>query len=369
MITTIIVILRGDSVSFCYYDDKDKGPARGEWISEERLSEVVGYAGDNSLLINFLHCNEELPQNLKAIIDGIPHIDIMPLNLLGKNNEGIAVINECDIDQICNIEESSENNLILRLPKSRLGELARIFESLIGKFKRLNITLLGIDLYKDEDLEEYGNQLGIIRDILIGEYEEGNSPEVNILSDRIILDKMNNCNAGFLHVTYAPNGHFYICPGFYYDDPENSIGSVAEGIKIKNEQLLRIDHAPICLNCDAYQCRRCVWLNRKTTLEINIPSHEQCVLSHLERNAAKSMLDYLKKSNFNFKDYQDIEPLNNLDPFELVNRKDKLFNFNGVLKKDMKNDIRENEIRKLSERNLLLEIYRMQKEILQYLKK
>ncbi|GHS94395.1 hypothetical protein AGMMS50239_18130 [Bacteroidia bacterium] len=85
-------------------------------------------------------------------------------------------------------------------------------------------------------------------------------------------------------------GKFYICPAFYLADENNFVGDLTQGLIIKNKQLYQITYAPICSNCDTYQCKRCVWLNKKTTLEINTPSHEQCVTAHLERNASRELL-------------------------------------------------------------------------------
>lgn len=47
--------------------------------------------------------------------------------------------------------------------------------------------------------------------------------------------------------------------------------------------------------CDAWHCKRCVWQNKKTTLEVNTPSREQCVLSHIERNATRSLLAKIRE--------------------------------------------------------------------------
>lgn len=69
-----------------------------------------------------------------------------------------------------------------------------------------------------------------------------------------------------------------------------SIGDLQNGMNIKNSQLYKLDYAPLCRQCDAYQCKRCIWLNRKMTYEVNIPSHEQCVMGHLERNASRNLL-------------------------------------------------------------------------------
>ena len=85
------------------------------------------------------------------------------------------------------------------------------------------------------------------------------------------------------------------CQGENYDAAADSIGDLEHGLDIKNKQLYQLDHAPICRHCDAWQCKRCIWLNRKMTLEVNTPSHEQCVLAHLERNASRELLQNIRK--------------------------------------------------------------------------
>ena len=133
---------------------------------------------------------------------------------------------------------------------------------------------------------------------------------------RIILDKMNNCNAGYENVTLAPDGNFYVCPAFYNDDDYN-VGSVNSGIDIKNQHLYRIAYAPLCRNCDAYQCRRCIWLNKKTTLEVNTPSHEQCAVSHVERDVSRKLLMNMQKGGVaNFHD-KEIKEISYIDPFDV----------------------------------------------------
>ena len=135
------------------------------------------------------------------------------------------------------------------------------------------------------------------------------------MTDRILLDKMNNCEAGLENITIAPNGKFYLCPAFYYENPKNSVGNLNEGLQIKNKQLLKLDHAPLCRKCDAYHCNRCLWLNQQTTWDINTPSHEQCVVSHLERNASKRLLEQLQSIGL-FSD-KSITEITYLDPFDV----------------------------------------------------
>jgi CXXX repeat peptide maturase len=128
---------------------------------------------------------------------------------------------------------------------------------------------------------------------------------------------MNNCDAGIANITLAPNGKFYVCPAFYYNDADDDIGDLEKGLDIKNAQLFHLEYAPLCRICDAYQCRRCVWLNRKTTLEVNTPSHEQCVVSHLERNQSRLLLERLRQET-SFKSDADMKEIDYLDPFDIL---------------------------------------------------
>lgn len=161
-------------------------------------------------------------------------------------------------------------------------------------------------------------------------YVSGQYPQINILTDRVFVSQMNNCDAGNTNITIAPDGRFYVCPAFYYEKAENefmglggpkespfSIGDLTNGLDIKNKQLYKIDHAPLCKTCDAFQCKRCVWLNRKMTYEVNTPSHEQCVIAHLERNASRKLLQNLKDKVSIMKDIEQIKEINYLDPFDV----------------------------------------------------
>ena len=147
-------------------------------------------------------------------------------------------------------------------------------------------------------------------------YVEDKTPQLNLLTDRMMLSQMNNCGAGETSITLAPNGKFYVCPAFYYEDENDSIGDLEHGLNIKNKQLYRLDHAPICRHCDAWQCKRCIWLNRKTTLEVNTPSHEQCVMAHLERNASRKLLNNIRKHGTFLPEQEEIKEINYLDPFD-----------------------------------------------------
>jgi CXXX repeat peptide maturase len=159
--------------------------------------------------------------------------------------------------------------------------------------------------------------------MLTESYKEGQSIELNFITDRLNLHKMKNCDAGIKHITIAPNGKFYICPGFYFDNEDDYIGDLSNGPNIKNQHLLNLDYSPICRICDAYHCKRCIYLNNKTTLELNTPSHQQCVLSHIERNSTINLLDLLDPKANSVSESISIPHINYLDPIDILEEKKK----------------------------------------------
>ena len=180
---------------------------------------------------------------------------------------------------------------------------------------RLNVVITDVDTFTEQDFERYKQILHALSEHVEKLYVESKSPQLNILTDRMMLEKMNNCGAGDSNITLAPNGKFYVCPAFYYENEENCIGDLKHGLDIKNPQLYKLNFAPICRHCDAYQCKRCIWLNRKITLEVNTPSHEQCVVAHLERNTSRELLENIRKHGMFMPDIE-IKEIDYLDPFD-----------------------------------------------------
>ena len=178
----------------------------------------------------------------------------------------------------------------------------------------LNAKILAKKAGAECATSDYKEILNEIEKSVEGILVRNESIQINFLTDRIALESMNNCNAGCETITVAPNGKFYICPAFYHENSEDYCGNLVSGLNIKNPQLYRIDHAPICKHCDAWHCKRCVWLNRKMTLEVNTPSYQQCVLSHIERNISRDILENIKKSGYQTD--SEISKIDYLDPFE-----------------------------------------------------
>lgn len=302
MIQYLIILLDDTSVSFCHYENT-KNERR--LIPLEALRLGIRFGMMENLMIQFVYPDYELPQEYQEAIESIDHSKIKPYK------EGADVWVTDKVEDI-----SSDIPVVLRINKERLLAHVQEISEAIGKVSRLNIVLTDVESFTEEDFAHYKSLLGKLLDSLEQLYVDGKTPQLNLLTDRMMLKQMNNCGAGDTTITLAPNGKFYICPAFYYEDEADSIGDLENGLDIKNKQLYRLDHAPICRHCDAWQCKRCIWLNRKTTLEVNTPSHEQCVLAHLERNASRKLLSDIRKRGTFLPEQGDIKEIDYLDPFE-----------------------------------------------------
>ncbi len=193
----------------------------------------------------------------------------------------------------------------------------------------MNISIVDIENFQDNQIEAYKNALSAWSTVLVEQIKVGKQTQFNLLTDRIHLKEMHNCDAGVGNITLAPNGKFYLCPAFYYDEQMGisnrmnhvtkesirSVGDLENGLDIPNQQLLKLDHAPLCRICDAYHCHRCIWLNQKLTWDANTPSHQQCIMAHLERNASRNLQKKLQAEGFQVN--EEIKEITYLDPFEV----------------------------------------------------
>lgn len=312
MLKYLIIQLSDDAVSFCHYPQK-KDSQRNIDISD--LKKGIFWAMKENVTVQFLYPRRLLSYNYKDVVESIDHVKIV-----SNQCEDFEVARKADIIVFENIKEIDTETIqpniayVLRGPKEDIFNSVDILKEILAKSNRTNIVITDIEDFSEDDYNLYNTFLGHLITIIKSEYLNGHYTQLNLLTDRMLLDDMNNCGAGFESITLAPDGNFYICPAYYLSS-EQPVGNVNDGVNIKNQQLYQIDHAPICRICDAWQCRRCVWLNKKTTLEVNTPSHEQCVVAHIERNASRKLLAEIRKIG-QFLPDKEISSIDYLDPFD-----------------------------------------------------
>ena len=326
MLQYLVILLDDTSVAYCHADNPLKGR---NLIPLETLKKGILFGMKQNLMIQYVFPNYELPKEYAEVIESIDNVKIYPVGC--KPVTGIEDGNDADVEAANEVPEKEEaKNLVLRLTFTEMLKQKDAIAKLFASGARVNLCITDVEQFSDEQMEAYKQVLKEWNATLLDLYKQGQSPQFNLLTDRMMLEKMHNCEAGVSNITLAPNGKFYLCPAFYYDEQtkvdnqlnhhqptsDNSVGDLEKGLDIPNLQLLKLDHAPLCRNCDAYQCRRCLWLNRKLTWDLNTPSHQQCVMAHIERNASRDLLNDIRKVG-EFMPEIDIKEIDYLDPFEV----------------------------------------------------
>lgn len=242
MLQYLIILLDDTSVSYCHYENLKK---ERRLISLENLKKGIIFAMKENLMIQFVYPDYDLPNEYKELIETIDHVNIRPMSDRKNVGADILVLNGWEYwDESAS---DSDGIYILRTDKDAFFSNYKLIAKCLRLIKRLNIVFTDIDSFKEKDFERYNSVLEELVESIGEIYKEHRYPQLNILTDRIILEKMNNCNAGWENITLAPNGKFYICPAFYLED-SCSIGELGSGLEIKNSQLYKLEYAPICKN-------------------------------------------------------------------------------------------------------------------------
>jgi CXXX repeat peptide maturase len=341
MLQYLVILLDDTSVAYCHADNPLK---ERNLMPLETLKKGILYGMKQNLMIQYVFPDYALPKEYAEVIESIDNVKIYPVGckpvtgIEDESEANVIVANNVDFfvpkKDVAAISETEMTTMklatVVRLPFNEMLKQKDEIAKLLATGARINLCITDVEQFKDEQIETYKQVLKEWNTILLDLYKQGQSPQFNLLTDRMMLDKMHNCEAGVSNITLAPNGKFYLCPAFYYDEQtkvdnqlnhhqptsDNSVGDLEKGLDIPNLQLLKLDHAPLCRNCDAYQCRRCLWLNRKLTWDLNTPSHQQCVMAHIERNASRDLLNNIRKVG-EFMPQIDIKEINYLDPFEV----------------------------------------------------
>lgn len=318
MLKYLIIQLDDTSTSYCHYGNPRK---EHRLISLENLKAGILFAMKENLTVQFVYPKFDLPKEYRKAIHSVDHSKIVPVE--SKEKGDVVVLEEWKELEGCS--SLPDTAYVLRIGKEELFDNYTQIPEILPKVARLNVVITDVETFEEKDFNTYKEVLATLSKEVESLYAKGLSPQLNLLTDRMMLDGMNNCNAGWESITLAPDGRFYVCPAFYLADEDEdyglgkskySIGNLENGVDIKNAQLYKLSHAPLCRNCDAYHCKRCVWLNRKTTYEVNTPSHEQCVMAHLERNASRELLLAIRKHG-TFLPGMEIKEISYLDPFDV----------------------------------------------------
>lgn len=286
---TVVVLLSSHSIAFCVSDNSYK---EENLIPLSTLRKIVEKAKKDNLKLEFVFPEQDLPDEYIETINSIEHHKITPAT--SKYVGDAIVLNGWNTHTASCLENAF---CLLRTTLVEFYNSIMELKPLLKMADRLNIVFTDEEKFCKEDEKPYREALDQLLLLVLHQWQYGHKIDVNIITDRLQLSEMDNCNAGWKSVTLAPNGKYYICPDFYYANEEDSCGDIGNGLDIKNPLLYKLNHAPLCRDCGAYHCQRCVFLNKKKTLEVNIPSYEQCAKADIELNISKQFYELWKKQN------------------------------------------------------------------------
>lgn len=268
-----------------------------------------------NLSIQFVYPNSPMPKTTESIIESIDHIKIVPESI-----DDDTILASADIIVTDSFDLSgklTDKIYVVRIDYATLLNSVDNLKRLIKRSRRVNVVLSNTAEFQKEYIEPYRSFLNVMADFITDEYLHGNNLQFNLITDRMMLSEMNNCNAGDESITVSPDGLFYPCPAFI-GNKQFLCGNIVDGFQAPNIQLYRKENAPICKICDAYHCKRCVWLNNLLTHEINTPSWQQCYMAHLEREASKKAIESIRSKIPNFLSGISISDLEYLDPYTKI---------------------------------------------------
>ena len=304
-----LAIINGD-ISHCCYQISDNSSIMGD----EMIARGLKYAQDTGY---------------EPVLIGNKKVDgCLTIGSIGNGAAYIIVFSSGE-DSIEDCREKiSDRVCIYRTNRNQLPVFANELIRLAKAASRVNVRITDVERWSADDFEQYKAELKKVATVVFSKTLDSKIAPVDILTDRIDLFEMRNCDMGEASIALAPNGKFYICPAFYFNNSEDNVGDLVSGINIPNDYLMRLENAPICNVCDAYHCTRCKWLNKLRTGEYNIPSKNQCLISHVEREVIREFTDLLIEKGVIPADYK-LLPINYSDPLEkfleiqehVVNRK------------------------------------------------
>ena len=313
MLKYITIPLSSDCGSFCHFEnDSDTD---GELIDAGVLSKAVVWAMKENLSIQIVYPCGEVTDEIEKVLETVDHVKIMPADIGGTSKLCDADIVVCE--DFSPIEEADNKIYIVRSRFSTLVASSDKLKKLLLRASKVNIVITDIHDFRKEDVEVYREFLNTMASFVADCYADDALVHLNIITDRLLLDEMNNCNAGCESIAVSLRGDFYPCVGLFGRE-EFCCGSVDNGYGGHNLVLFHRDHAPICKICDAYHCKRCTWLNAKLTHEVNTPGWQQCYLSHLEREASASVLAMVNAKRPDLVVNKFIPELNYFDPYTII---------------------------------------------------
>lgn len=318
MLKYLIVPLARNSVSFCHYSEQDSNCGdMSPFVMPETLSKIVFWAMKENLSIQFIYPEAPVPDTLQSVIERVDSVKIVPDT---ASDDKLLSIADIVVSHNLNLDNKRQGKIyIVRLRFSELVDSVVNLKKLLQQSIKVNVVLTDVKNFTNDHLAAYRAFLHEMSDFIVDETLKNNSIRFNLITDRMMLSEMNNCNAGFESIAVSHDGIFYPCPAFI-GNKMMECGDVVHGFSNSIQRLFEITNAPICKICDAFHCKRCVWLNQCFTHEVNTPGWQQCVISHLEREAAKNTIEAIRRLVPGYMAEIEIPTIDYIDPYTKIEK-------------------------------------------------
>lgn len=275
----LFIMMENESASFCDYKNTYNNNLK---IPFETFKKGIDFAERNFLVPVILLGNDQLDDSHLKRLEGMDFISISNLSNNMPFGDKITIL---DVNNLDNISEQ-DGNIMLKVDKESIGNIYEAVKDAFTKVKRINIVITDAGELTQNDLDLYEHQLDLISDLIIDYFRQSQFKMINVLTDNLFIKKSNNCGAGTNNITLAPNSKFYVCPAFYYNDKDSNIdidiNSETDNLSGNLEEGLKDNRFVLCNKCNAYQCKRCIYLNKTMTKQYNVPSYIQCSTSQME---------------------------------------------------------------------------------------
>lgn len=280
----LYIITEDNAPAHCNYRNKNMNSKK---ISKEIMDKALKLCRSKELIPIFQGKIPEYVDMRKQIF-----FEISNENSFKNPVTGITVIDDMNLKK-----DIMTAVVTLILNKNHIEKLAFSVKVLFDKAKRINIFISDLSEWNEQEIVLYKRQLKEISEFIFGKYKEGNyGYQINILTDRLYSDKDadNDCGAGSSSIAVGPNGKLYVCPAFYFNNPDKSIGDLKNGLEYDYKRYLR-EKSAMCSKCKSEVCNRYIFEGYEICGELNVPSDIQCQINYIEANESRKLMCKLNK--------------------------------------------------------------------------
>ncbi len=266
---SLFFIMSDDITPHCMYESRRDSDVR---MSKEVFDAGIRYAHENHMIPVFLGDPGDLlsPKETRKL-----HVQMTGDGTYTPKSEVEIVVPLFDAKSL--EAEGGCASCVLLVNRETLPFLFQQLQELATKgiCRRVNIIKQDLLDWNDTDFSLYQE----ILDRVDREIRSHDTMRLNVMPH---LEERNNCTAGTFEFALAPNGRFYICPAYYFEDSEDYVGDLQTGIRVVESELFSIEKAKKCLKCRVNHCQRCSFLNKKATHMVNVPAENQCKAGEME---------------------------------------------------------------------------------------